>query len=28
MDREALWATVHGVAESWTRRSDFTFTLF
>ena len=28
MDREAFWATVHGVAESWTRWSDFTFTLF
>ena len=25
MDREAWWATVHGVAESWTRLSDFTF---
>ena len=24
MDREAWWATVHGVAKSWTRRSDFT----
>ena len=21
-DREALWATVHGVAKSWTRLSD------
>ena len=26
MDRGAWWATVHGVAESWTRLSDFTFT--
>ena len=26
MDREAWWATVHGVAKSWTRVSDFTFT--
>ena len=25
MDRGAWWATVHGVAKSWTRRSDFTF---
>ena len=24
MDREAWWATVHGVAKSWTRLSDFT----
>ena len=24
MDREAWWATVHGVAKSW----DFTFTFF
>ena len=26
MDGGALWATVHGVAKSWTRLSDFTFT--
>ena len=26
MDREARWATVHGVAKIWTRLSDFTFT--
>ena len=26
MDREALCAAVHGVAKSWTRLSDFTFT--
>ena len=26
MDGEAWWATVHGVAKSWTRLSDFTFT--
>ena len=26
MDREAWWATVHGVAGSWLRLSDFTFT--
>ena len=26
MDRGAWWATVHGVAEDWTRLSDFTFT--
>ena len=26
MDRGAWWATVHGVAQSWTRSSDFTFT--
>ena len=25
MDGEAWWATVHGVAKSWTRLSDFTF---
>ena len=25
MDRGAWWAAVHGVAESWTRLSDFTF---
>ena len=25
MDGGAWWATVHGVAESWTRLSDFTF---
>ena len=28
MDRRAWWATVHGIAKSWTRLSDFTFTLF
>ena len=27
MDEEAWWATVHGVAKSRTRLSDFTFTL-
>ena len=26
MDRGAWWAAVHGVAEGWTRLSDFTFT--
>ena len=26
MDGEAWWAAVHGVAESWTQLSDFTFT--
>ena len=26
MDGGAWWATVHGVAESWTRLSDFIFT--
>ena len=26
MDREASHAAVHGVAKSWTRLSDFTFT--
>ena len=26
MDRGAWWATVHRVAKSWTRLSDFTFT--
>ena len=26
MDREACCAAVHGVAKSWTRLSDFTFT--
>ena len=26
-DRGAWWAAVHGVARSWTRLSDFTFTL-
>ena len=26
-DGGAWWATVHGVAKSWTRLSDFTFTL-
>ena len=25
MSRGALWATVHGVAKSWTRLSNFTF---
>ena len=28
MDRRAWWATAHGVAKSWTRLSDFTFTFF
>ena len=28
MDGGAWWATVHGVAKSWTRLSDFTFTSF
>ena len=27
MDGGAWWATVHGVTKSWTRLSDFTFTL-
>ena len=27
MDGVAWWATVHGVAKSWTRLSDFTFTV-
>ena len=27
MDGGAWWAAVHGVAKSWTRLSDFTFTL-
>ena len=27
MDGGAWWATVHGVAKSWTRLSDFTFFL-
>ena len=27
MDREALWATVLGVAKSWTRLNDFTYLL-
>ena len=27
MDRGAWWAAVHGVAKSWTRLSDFPFTL-
>ena len=27
MDGGAWWATVHGVAKSWTRLSDFTFNL-
>ena len=26
MDGEAWWAAVHGVAKSWTRLSNFTFT--
>ena len=26
MDGEAWWAAVHGVAKSWARLSDFTFT--
>ena len=26
MDGRAWWAAVHGVARSWTRLSDFTFT--
>ena len=26
MDRGAWWGIVHGVAKSWTRLSDFTFT--
>ena len=26
MDRGPWWAAVHGVAKSWTRLSDFTFT--
>ena len=26
MEGGAWWATVHGVAKSWTRLSDFTFT--
>ena len=26
MDGRAWWAAVHGVAQSWTRMSDFTFT--
>ena len=25
MEREAWWATVHGVTKSWARLSDFTF---
>ena len=25
MDREAWWATVHGVTKSWTRLSNFHF---
>ena len=28
MDRGAWWAAVHGVAKSWTRLSDFTFTFY
>ena len=28
MDGGTWWATVHGVAKSWTRLSDFTFTFF
>ena len=27
MDRGVWWATVHGIAQSWTQLSDFTFTL-
>ena len=26
MDKGAWWAAVHGIAESWTRLDDFTFT--
>ena len=26
MDEGAWWAAVHGIAEGWTRLSDFTFT--
>ena len=26
MDGEGWWTRVHGVAKSWTRQSDFTFT--
>ena len=26
MDGGAWWAAIHGVAEGWTRLSDFTFT--
>ena len=26
MDRGGWWAAVHGITESWTRLSDFTFT--
>ena len=26
MDEKAWWAAVHGVAKSWTRLNDFTFT--
>ena len=26
MDRGAWWAVVHGIAKSWTRLSDLTFT--
>ena len=28
IDREAWHAAIHGVAKSWTRLSNFTFTLF
>jgi len=28
MDGGDWWATVHGVAKSWTRLSNFTFTFF
>ena len=28
MDGGAWWATVHGVAKSWIRLSDFTFTFY
>ena len=27
MDREAWWATVHGVAKSWTQLSDLTHSI-
>ena len=28
MDRGTWWAAVHGVAKSWTRLNDFTFTFY